>query len=105
MAAKLKTGDRVVVVTGKDAGTRGTISSVDPQRGKAVVAGVNAAVRHTKPQGGQQGGRVYREMPIDLSNLMYEDPEDKRGTRVGFRITEEGRKERFAKRSGRTIDG
>ena len=104
MAAKLKTGDSVVVVAGKDAGTKGTINSVDPQRGKAVVSGVNVAVRHTKPQGGQQGGRIAREMPIDLSNLMYVDPDDGRGTRVGFR-TEDGRKVRFAKRSGRTIDG
>ena len=104
MAAKLKTGDSVVVVAGRDAGTRGTVSSVDPQRRKAVVSGINVAVCHTKPQGGQQGGRVARELPIDLSNLMYVDPEDGRGTRVGFR-TEEGKKVRFAKRSGRTIDG
>ncbi len=105
MAAKLKAGDPVVVVAGKDHGIRGTISSVDPRRGKAVVSDINVAIRHTKPQGGEQGGRIAREMPIDLSNLMYADPEDGRATRVGFRIGEEGRKERFAKRSGRTIDG
>ncbi len=104
MAAKLKTGDRVVVMTGKDKNVRGEITSVDPKRGKATVSGVNSAIRHVKPQGGNQGGRQVKELPIHLSNLMLEDPEQGGPTRVGFRV-EDGKKVRFAKKSGARIDG
>ncbi|MCY3878258.1 MAG: 50S ribosomal protein L24 [Rhodobacteraceae bacterium] len=104
MAAKLKKGDRVVVIAGKDAGVKGEILSLDPTRRRAVVSGANRAVRHLKQTANRQGGRTSIELPIDLSNLMIADPEDDTPSRVGFRF-EEGRKIRFAKRSGRAIDG
>lgn len=102
MAAKLKKGDSVIVLDGKDKGNKGTISSVDPKAGKAVVDGVNMAVRHTKQSQQTQGGRVPKAMPIDLSNLALVDKNGK-PTRVGFRI-EGDKKVRFAKTTGDVID-
>jgi large subunit ribosomal protein L24 len=102
MAAKLKKGDSVIVLAGKDKGNKGTISSVDPKAGKAVVDGVNMAVRHTKQSQQTQGGRVPKAMPIDLSNLALVDKNGK-PTRVGFRI-EGDKKVRFAKTTGDVID-
>jgi len=102
MAAKLKTGDKVVVLAGKDKGKEGTIASVDPKSGKAVVDGVNMAIRHTRQSQSSQGGRLPKAMPIDLSNLAYVDANGK-PTRVGFR-TEDGKKVRFAKTTGDVID-
>jgi large subunit ribosomal protein L24 len=102
MAAKLKKGDSVIVLAGKDKGNKGTISSVDPKAGKAVVDGVNMAVRHTKQSQQTQGGRVPKAMPIDLSNLALVDKNGK-STRVGFRI-EGDKKVRFAKTTGDVID-
>jgi large subunit ribosomal protein L24 len=101
MAAKLKTGDRVVVLAGKDKGKEGEISSVDPKAGKAVVDGINMAVRHTKQSANSQGGRIPKAMPIDLSNLALLDSNGK-ATRVGFRM-EDGKKVRFAKTTGDVI--
>ncbi|MFQ6553460.1 50S ribosomal protein L24 [Aestuariibius insulae] len=101
MAAKLKTGDKVVVLAGKDKGKTGEIKSVDPKSGKAVVDGVNIAIRHTKQSQASQGGRVPKAMPIDLSNLAIQDANGK-ATRVGFR-TEDGKKVRFAKTTGDVI--
>jgi len=103
MAAKLKKGDKVVVLAGKDKGREGEILRVDPKAGKAVVQNVNVAIRHTRQSQSQQGGRVPKEMPIDLSNLAMIDPKDGGPTRVGFRL-EDGRKVRFAKKSGAVID-
>jgi large subunit ribosomal protein L24 len=103
MAAKLKKGDRVVVLSGRDKGKQGEIESVDPKAGRAVVAGVNMAVRHVKQSASQQGGRQPKAMPIDLSNLALLDANGK-ATRVGFRFTEEGKKVRFAKTTGDVID-
>jgi large subunit ribosomal protein L24 len=103
MAAKLKTGDKVVVLTGKDKGATGEILSVDRKAGKAVVKGVNIAIRHVKQSARSQGGRIPQEMPVDLSNLAMSDPETGGATRVGFRF-EDGRKVRFAKKSGAVID-
>ena len=102
MAAKLKTGDKVVVLAGKDKGKEGTISSVDPKAGKAVVEGVNMAIRHTRQSQQSQGGRLPRAMPIDLSNLAIVDKNGK-PSRVGFRV-EDGRKVRYAKTTGDAID-
>jgi large subunit ribosomal protein L24 len=102
MAAKLKTGDKVVVLAGKDKGKEGTISSVDPKAGKAVVEGVNMAIRHTRQSQQSQGGRLPKAMPIDLSNLAIVDKNGK-PTRVGFRV-EDGRKVRYAKTTGDAID-
>jgi len=101
MAAKLKKGDEVVVLTGKDKGKKGTIASVSPTANKAVVEGVNIAIRHTKQSQGSQGGRIPKAMPIDLSNLSLMDKAGK-ATRVGFRL-EDGKKVRFAKTTGEVI--
>jgi len=102
MAAKLKKGDTVVVLAGKDKGQQGTILSVDPKAGKAVVEGVNMAIRHTRQSQQTQGGRIPKAMPIDLSNLAMLDKNGK-ATRVGFR-TEGDKKVRFAKTTGDAID-
>ena len=101
MAAKLKTGDKVVVLAGKDKGKEGEITSVDPKSGKAVVDGVNIAIRHTKQSQSAQGGRIPKAMPIDLSNLALKDSNGK-ATRVGFKF-EDGKKVRFAKTTGDVI--
>ncbi|MCF1707980.1 50S ribosomal protein L24 [Tabrizicola sp. J26] len=101
MAAKLKKGDKVVVLTGKDKGKTGEILSVAPKDNKAVVDGVNVAIRHTKQSQTSQGGRLAKAMPIDLSNLAIVDKNGK-ATRVGFRM-EEGKKVRFAKTTGEAI--
>lgn len=102
MAAKLKKGDKVVVLAGKDKGQQGVIASVDPQSGKAVVDGVNMAIRHTRQSQTSQGGRIPKAMPIDLSNLSLLDKNGK-ATRVGFKI-EGDKKVRFAKTTGDVID-
>ena len=102
MAAKFRKGDKVVVLTGKDKGKEGVILSVDPKSEKAVVDGINMAIRHTKQSQSSQGGRVPRAMPIHLSNLSGIDANGK-PTRIGFRIIE-GNKVRFAKTTGDVID-
>ena len=101
MAAKLKSGDKVVVLAGKDKGKEGSITSIDPKAGKAVVDGVNMAVRHTKQSQNEQGGRQPIAVPIQLSNLALVDSNGK-ATRVGFKI-EDGKKVRFAKTTGDVI--
>ncbi len=101
MAAKLKKGDKIVVLAGKDKGKEGVIASVNPSAGKAVVEGVNIAVRHTRQSQNDQGGRVPTAMPIALSNLALLDSNGK-ATRVGFR-EEDGKKVRFAKTTGETV--
>jgi large subunit ribosomal protein L24 len=102
MAAKLRKGDKVVVLAGKDKGKEGTIASVDPKAGKAVVDGVNMAIRHTRQTQTSQGGRIPKAMPIDLSNLALLDANGK-ATRVGFKV-EDGKKLRVAKTTGDVID-
>ena len=101
MAAKLKKGDKVVVLTGKDKGKQGEIATVMPKDNKAVVEGINIAIRHTKPTEQSQGGRLPKAMPIDLSNLALLD-KDGKATRVGFRM-EDGKKVRFAKTTGEVL--
>lgn len=101
MAAKLKKGDTVIVLTGKDKGKTGEITQVLPKDNKAVVDGVNIALRHTRQSQTSQGGRVPKNMPIDLSNLALLDKNGK-ATRVGFRM-EGDRKVRFAKTTGDVI--
>ena len=101
MAAKLRKGDKVLVLAGKDKGREGEITSVDPKANKAVVDGVNMAIRHTKQSQNSQGGRVPTAVPIELSNLALIDGNGK-PTRVGFR-TEDGKKVRFAKTTGETV--
>jgi large subunit ribosomal protein L24 len=102
---KIKKGDRVVVVTGKDKDKRGEVLSVNPKENKAVVRGVNIARRHQRQTPGTEGGIVSKEMPIHISNLAIEDPKDGSPSRVGFKFLKDGRKVRFAKRSGEVIDG
>jgi len=104
MAAKLKKGDKVIVLTGKDKGKEGEILSVNPAAGKAVVGGINVSVRHVKQSQSSQGGRVPTDMPIQLSNLAIIDPKEGGATRVGFRM-EGDKKVRYAKKSGALIDG
>ncbi len=101
MAAKLRKGDKVVVLTGKDKGKQGEIASVNPTANKAVVEGVNVAIRHTKQSQASQGGRLAKAMPIDLSNLALVDSNGK-ATRVGFRM-EGDKKVRYAKTTGEAI--
>ena len=101
MAAKLTKGDTVVILTGKDKGAKGEISSVNPTANKAVVEGANMAIRHTKQSQTSQGGRIAKAMPIDLSNLALLDSKGK-ATRVGFRM-EGDKKVRFAKTTGEAI--
>ncbi|PXW72278.1 LSU ribosomal protein L24P [Loktanella sp. PT4BL] len=101
MAAKLRKGDSVIVLAGKDKGKKGTISSVDPKSGKAVVDGINIAVRHQKQTQATQGGRTPKAMPIQLSNLAIVDKNGK-ATRVGFRMDGDN-KVRFAKTTGDVI--
>ena len=101
MAANLKKGDKVVVLAGKDKGKEGEITEVMPKAGKAVVDGINMAIRHTKQSQNSQGGRIPKAMPIDLSNLALVDANGK-ATRVGFRV-EDGKKVRFAKTTGDAI--
>ena len=101
MAAKLRKGDKVIVLTGKDKGKTGEISSVDPKSGKAVVDGINIAIRHMKQSQTSQGGRTPKAMPVDLSNLALVDANGK-ATRVGFRM-EGDKKVRFAKTTGDVI--
>ncbi len=102
MAAKLKKGDKVVVLSGKDKGKEGTITSVDPKSGKAVVEGINVAIRATRQSQTSQGGRIPKAMPLDLSNLAFVDANGK-ASRVGFKM-EGDKKVRFAKTTGDVID-
>ncbi len=102
MAAKIKKGDKVIVLTGRDKGRSGEVQSVNPTEGRAIVAGVNLVKRHTKQT---QGGIISKEAAIQLSNLAIADPKDGKPTRVGFKVLDDGRKVRVAKRSGEMIDG
>ena len=102
MAAKLKKGDKVVVLAGKDRGKKGEITRVLPSKGKAIVEGVNLAIRHQRQSQSAQGGRVPTAMPIDLSNLALLDKNGK-PTRVGFRADGD-KKVRYAKTTGDAID-
>jgi large subunit ribosomal protein L24 len=105
MAAKIRKGDRVEVISGASKGKRGEVLRVIPKESRAVVQGVAMVKRHTKPSGmGQPGGIVEKEAPVHLSNLMLLDPKTDRPTRVGFRILEDGKKVRVAKGSGEVID-
>ena len=105
MAAKIKKGDKVVVLTGRDKGRTGEVFQVMPKENRALVRGVNLVKRHQKQSAQQEGGIISKELPIHMSNIALADPKDGKPTRVGFRILDDGRKVRFAKRSGELIDG
>ncbi|WP_048649411.1 50S ribosomal protein L24 [Nitratireductor soli] len=102
---KIKKGDKVVVLTGKDKGRSGEVVKVMPKEDKAVVRGVNLVRRHQKQSAQNEGGIISMEAPIHLSNLAVADPKDGKPTRVGFQVQKDGKKVRVAKRSGETIDG
>ena len=105
MAAKIKKGDKVVVLAGRDKGKAGEVLQVMPKDARAVVRGVNLVKRHTKQSPQSEGGIISKEATIDLSNIAIADPKDGKATRVGFKVLDDGRKVRFAKRSGDLIDG
>jgi large subunit ribosomal protein L24 len=105
MAAKIKKGDKVVVVTGRDKGRSGEVVRVMPREDRALVRGVNMIKRHQKQSMKEEGGIIRKEATIHLSNIAIADPKDGKPTRVGFKILDDGRKVRFAKRSGDLIDG
>lgn len=104
MAAKVRKGDRVVVTTGRSKGIEGEVLKVFPETGRVIVSGAAMIRRHEKPSPRGEGGIVTREAPIAVSNVAHVDPGDGRATRVGFKTLEDGRKVRFAKRSGEIID-
>jgi len=105
MAAKIRKGDKVVVLAGRDKGRTGEVVRVIPTDRRAVVAGVNMVKRHQRQTKDREAGIVTKSAPIDLSNLAIADPKDGKPTRVGFKILDDGRKVRVAKRSGEQIDG
>jgi large subunit ribosomal protein L24 len=105
MSAKIKKGDKVVVITGKDKGMKSIVLAVFPKERRALVQGVNMIKRHTKPSKTTTGGIVSRESRIDLSNILIEDPKTGRPSRVGFKMLDNGNKIRISKASGETIDG
>ena len=103
MAAKLRKGDKIIVLSGKDKSKTGEITRVIPKDAKALVTGINSVIRHTKQTQSDQGGRITKEMPIDISNLALVDPKSGGPTRVGFKLVD-GKKFRYAKRSGETLN-
>ena len=105
MAAKIKKGDKVIVLAGRDKGRSGEVIEVRPGQDRALVRGVNMVKRHQRQTAQQEGGIISKESTIHLSNLAMADPKDGKPTRVGFRIEKDGRKVRVAKRSGDLIDG
>jgi large subunit ribosomal protein L24 len=108
MAAKIRKGDKVVVLSGRDKGRSGEVIEVRPDAGRALVRGVNLVKRHQKQNAQQEGGIVSKEATVHLSNLALADPKDGKPTRVGFKFVGQGndrRKVRVAKRSGVEIDG
>ena len=105
MAAKIRKGDKVIVLNGRDKGRTGEVFEVRPADNKALVRGVNLVKRHQKQTAAQDGCIISKEAPVHLSNLSLADPKDGKPTRVGFSVLPDGRKVRVAKRSGVEIDG
>ncbi|MGZ5861666.1 MAG: 50S ribosomal protein L24 [Methyloceanibacter sp.] len=102
---KVRKGDHVVVVTGKDKGQKGEVLKVIPAENRAIVKGVAMVRRHQRQTATQDGGIIAKEAAIHISNLALEDPKDGKPTRVGYKFLKDGRKVRYAKRSGEVIDG
>ena len=102
---KIRKGDHVVVITGKDKGKKGDVLKVIPAENRAVVKGVSMVRRHQRQTAAQEGGIIAKEAAIHISNLAIEDPKDGKPTRVGYKFLKDGRKVRFARRSGEVIDG
>ena len=101
---KLKKGDKVVVIAGKDKGKTGEITKVLVKENKVLVSGINMAKRHTKPSQENAGGIVSKEMPIHISNVAFVDPKTSKPTRLGVKVDKDGRKVRVAKKSGEVVD-
>jgi large subunit ribosomal protein L24 len=101
---KIKKGDEVVVLTGRDRGKKGEVLRVLPKDGRVLVQGVNMIKRHTRPRPGESGGIVDKEAALHISNVALADPKDGKPTRVGYKILADGRKVRVARRSGEVID-
>ena len=102
---KIKKGDKVVVIAGKDKGKQGDVLQIITDENRAVVSGINVAKRHTKAQGANEGGIINKNMPIHISNVQLRDPKSGKPTRVGFKTLDGGKKARVAKRSGEVING
>ncbi|MCK4277555.1 MAG: 50S ribosomal protein L24 [Phycisphaerae bacterium] len=102
---KIKKGDQVVVITGKDKGKHGEVLKVMPSENRAIVKGVSMVRRHQRQTANQEGGIITKEAPIEISNIALEDPRDGKPTRAGYKFLKDGRKVRFARRSGEVIDG
>ena len=105
MAAKIRKGDKVVVLAGRDKGRSGEVVEVRPDENRALVRGVNMVKRHQRQTAQQEGGIISKELPLHLSNIAIADPKDGKPTRVGFKVRDDGKKIRIAKRSGAEIDG
>jgi large subunit ribosomal protein L24 len=105
MAAKIRKGDKVVVLSGRDKGRTGEVVEVRPDESRALVRGVNMVKRHQRQTAQQEGGIISKELPVHLSNIALADPKDGKPTRVGFKVQPDGKKIRIAKRSGAEIDG
>lgn len=104
MPAKIRKGDRVIVISGRDRGKSGEVLRVFPEEARALVAGVNVVKRHQKQTARAQGGIVSKELPIHLSKIAHVDPKGGGATRIGFKVLSDGRKVRFAKKSGEVLD-
>jgi large subunit ribosomal protein L24 len=104
MAAKIRKGDKVIVLAGRDRGRSGEVVQVMPDEGRALVRGIHMVKRHQRQTAAQDGGIISKEAPIHLSNLAIADPKDGKPTRVGFKVMADGKKVRVAKRSGAEID-
>lgn len=104
MAARIKKGDQVIVIAGKDKGRKGEVLSVLPEENRVVVAGANIITRHQKASMNSEGGLIKREAPIHVSNVAHLDPKSQKPTRVSFKVLEDGRKVRIARKSGEQID-
>jgi large subunit ribosomal protein L24 len=111
MASKIRSGDTVQVISGKDAGKVGRVLRVDPRKNRLFVEGLNIVKRHQRPRslkdtqrGGEAGGIIEKEGPIDVSNVMLLEPTDNKPTRVGVRVADDGKRRRFAKRTGKDLD-
>jgi large subunit ribosomal protein L24 len=104
MTAKLKKGDRVVVLSGRDKGKRGEILKMFPSESRVLVAGVNLVKRHQRQTQRTQGGIVTKEAPLHMSKVAFADPKSGEATRIGIKVLSDGRKVRFAKKSGEVVD-
>ena len=104
MKLKIRKGDTVIVITGKDKGKTGEVTKVLVQENKVIVSGINIAKRHTKPSQESAGGIISKEMPIHISNVAYVDPKTSKPTRLGVKVDKDGHKVRVAKKSGEVVD-